>query len=234
MRKTATGRWLKAWFLFFGVTFPMLLSGCGSNDSLPTWNITGSSFIYHTTNGTPGEQGPDLFVFTQAGGSLSGTTPLNQPITGSVSESTVTFSWVGSDGATYDYNGEIETNGTTMSGTWTSTNGQSGTWHAIVNASPAVDITGNWNTFHTTNGTPGEQGPDLFVFTQSGNGISGTAIQGSQLKGTISSLTITFSWVGSDGATYIYTGTVSGGTTMSGTWTATNGQAGTWRATKGS
>lgn len=101
--------------------------------------------------------------------------------------------------------------------------------------SPKVNIAGSWNIYKTATGASGEQGPDLFTFTQSGNGISGTTAQGQQITGTIASLSITFSWVGSDGDTYIYTGAVSSdGATMSGTWISVNGQSGTWRATKSS
>lgn len=233
MKKLTKAKWLKVCLLLFVVTLPPFISGCGGNQSEPTFNIAGSWNIFHTTTGTAGEEGPDLFTFTTSNNDVSGTTPLNQLITGNVSGLNVSFSWVGSDGATNTYTGVVSADGATMSGTWTSTNGHSGTWHAIVNVAPAVSITGNWNIFHTTTGTAGEEGPDLFIFTQSGNGISGTTSLNQQIIGTISHLDITFSWVGSDGATNIYTGAVSAnGATMSGTWMSTNGHAGTWRATK--
>jgi hypothetical protein len=233
MQKLATSKWLKVCLLFFVVTLFLFLGGCGSSKPLPVWNITGSWYTYYATTGTPGEQGPNLFTFTQTEDSLSGTTSQNQQITGTVSGLDITFSWVGSDGATNTSTGKVSADGATMSGTWTSSKGQSGTWHAIPNTSPKVNIAGNWNTYQTTTGTPGEQGPDLFTFTQSGNGLSGTTSQGQQITGTISGLSITFFWTGSDGATYTSTGTVSAdGVTMSGTWTGSNGQSGTWRATK--
>ena len=235
MQKLDRSKCLKVYLLFFMVTLPLFFSGCGESKPLPVWNITGSWFTYYATTGTPGEQGPNLFTFTQTENSLSGTTSLNQQITGNVSGLSITFSWVGSDGATNTSGGTLSADGYTMSGTWTSSNGKSGTWHAITNTPPKVNIAGNWNTYQTTTGAPGEQGPNLFTFTQSGNGISGTTSQGQQITGTIGSLSITFSWVGSNGDTYIYTGTVSAdGTTMSGTWTSVNGQSGTWRATKSS
>jgi hypothetical protein len=120
-----------------------------------------------------------------------------------------------------------------MAGTWTGSNGQSGTWHAIIRLTPSVNITGNWQIIYATNGISGEQGPNNFTFSQSGNGISGTTSQGQQIIGCVSHLTITFSWAGGDGATYIYTGSVNvDGKTMSGTWINTNGQSGTWSATR--
>lgn len=232
MKKFTKGKWLKVCFLFFVVTLPLFLVSCGTSQSEPTFNITGSWFLFHTTTGTAGQQGPDLFTFTTTDNNISGTTSQSQLITGTVSDVNVNFSWTGSDGATNNYTGTVSTLGATftMSGTWTSTNGHSGTWNAIKEVAPTGNITGNWNIV-TMGGTSGQQG--LFVFTQSGNGIAGTTSQGLPITGIISSLTITFSWTGSDGATNIYTGTVSAnGTTMSGTWTNTNGQSATWSATK--
>ena len=235
MQEVITGKWLKVSSLFSVAALLLLISGCGgSSQSEPVFNISGSWFLYHTTAGTPGEQGPDLFTFTQTDNSLSGTTSLNQQITGSVSDVNVTFSWTGSDGAANNYSGTVSSNGT-MSGTWTSSKGKSGTWHAIINTAPSANITGNWNIFHTTAGTPGEQGPDLFTFVQSGNGLTGTTPLNQQIIGSVSSLTVTFSWAGSDGATNVYTGAiVADGMSMSGTWMSTGGQSGTWRSTKSS
>jgi hypothetical protein len=233
MQKRGTGKWLKGCLLSLAVTLPLIFGGCGGNQAEPAWNVTGGWYIYHDTAGVPGEQGPDLFSFTQANNKLSGTTPQGQQITGTVSGVDISFSWTGSDGASCSYSGSISGDGATMSGTWTSSNGQSGTWHAIVNAAPAVNVTGNWNIYHTTTGAPGEAGPDILAFAQTNNNLSGTTPQGQQVTGTVSSLSITFSWTGSDGATYTYTGSASA-TAMSGSWTSTSGQSGTWRATKSS
>jgi len=206
------------------VTLSLFLGGCGGSKSEPTYNITGSWYVFHTTNGTAGEQQPNLFTFTQSENSLSGTTPLNQTITGNVSKTTATFSWTGTDGTAYTYTGTVAGNDT-MAGSWTGSNGQSGTWHAILNVAPSVNVAGTWQITYTTNETTEAS------FLQTGTNIAGTTSpQEQQIIGCVSSLTITFSWVGSDGATYIFTGAV--GTTMSGTWLNTNGQSGTWTATK--
>ena len=237
MQKQATSDWFKVCMLFCVIGLAFFLGGCGgSSTSENPFNTTGSWFIYHTTAGTAGEQGPDLFTFVQTDASnnnLTGNTSQSQLITGNVSGLNISFSWIGSDSATYNYTGAISADGFTMSGTWTNTSGHSGTWHAIVSASPSANISGSWNIILTTAGTGGQQGPYLFTFTQSGNGVSGTTSQGQQLIGTVSILHITFSWTGIDGATNVYTGTINAaGTTMSGTWTSTNGQSGTWSATK--
>jgi hypothetical protein len=236
MQKQATSDWLKVCLLLCVITLPLFLGGCGGSTSEAPYNTSGSWFIYHTTASTAGEQGPDLFTWSQTdsnSNNLSGTTSQSQALTGNVSGLNISFSWIGSDAATYNYTGVISADGFTISGTWTDTSGHSGTWHAIFSASPSVNISGSWNIIVTTVGTSGQQGPYLFTFTQSGNGVSGTTSQGQQLIGTVSILYSTLSWAGSDGATNVYTGTINAaGTTMSGTWTSTNGQSGTWSATK--
>lgn len=232
MKKSGPKKFANVYVLLFAVMAPFIFSGCGGGQSEPIFNVSGSWFIYHTSNAAAGEQGPDLFTFAQSQNSLTGTTPLNQAVTGTVSNLDISFSWTGSDGATNNYSGTVSPDGTTMSGAWSSTNGQSGTWNAIVNAAPLANITGSWNVFHTT-GSATEQGPDLFMFTQSGSGISGTTSQSQQIAGTTGSLSIIFFWTGSDGAVNAYTGAVSNnGTAMSGTWRSTNGQSGSWRALK--
>jgi hypothetical protein len=233
MQKLFASKWVKVYFLFFVVTLPLFLGGCGTSHPEPTYGIAGSWNIV-TTGGTVAELGGSgVFTFTTSStdNSIGGTTPLLATISGSVSDVNVSFSWVGTDNATNSYTGTVSPLGGTfiMSGTWTSTNGQSGIWNAILenNATPvSYNITGNWNMV-TTGGTVGEQ-QGLFAFTWPGlgYGIAGTTTSppGLTITGIISSYTIMFSWTGSDGATYIYYGTVSGpgstaGNTMTGTWT---------------
>lgn len=234
MQKLATNQCRRIGLLLSLLTLPLFLISCGGSQADPVFNITGTWYIFHTTTGTPGQLGPDLFTFSQSDNNLSGTTSQSRPLSGTVSALNLNFSWLGSDGTGFTYTGTISADGNTMSGTWSSSNGQSGTWHAILNIAPSANVAGNWNIFHTITGTPGEQGPDLFAFTQPGNNISGTTSQGQSVTGIISGLSIILSWTGSDGTTNTYTGTVSGGNTMSGTWSGTNGQSGTWRAAKAS
>jgi len=56
-------------------------------------------------------------------------TTVQQSPSGAISKSDVAFFVAGSDGDTYTYTGIINS-ATNMSGTWTNTNGQSGTWSA--------------------------------------------------------------------------------------------------------
>ncbi len=231
MRKLAVYRSWGAGLLFLFLTSTLFLTGCGGSQAEPVFNITGGWNIFYTTTGTAGEQGPGLFNFSQTDNNLSGTTPQGQALSGSVSSLSVSFSWTGSDGAFYTYTGTISADGNTMSGTWSNSKGASGSWSAMINIASSVNVTGNWNVFHTT-GTAGEQGPDLFTFSQSGNSVSGTAPQGQAVTGVVSGLNILFSWTGSDGVSNTYVGAVSGGNSMTGTWSATSGQSGTWRATK--
>ena len=240
MERLGSRKWLTVWMLIFVVALLPFIVGCGSKTSEPAFNITGNWNIFTTTSGAIGELGPNLFSFTTSTSTLSGTTPQGNLITGTVSDLNISFSWVGSDGFTNNYTGVVSNNGTTLAGTWTSTSGHSGTWNAIIISTttggfpPRVNIAGNWNAFHTTDGTTGEQGPDVVTFTQSGNGVGGTT-QGQQITGSMMTSNITsllFFW--NDGtANFAFTGIVStDGTSMTGTWTNISGKSGTWRATK--
>lgn len=230
MQKLTTSKWLTACLLFLILTLPLFLSGCGtSSSSLPAYNIAGQWFVYDATKGIPGEQGASLYTLTTSDTTIGGTTPQGQVLSGSISDVNVSFSWVGSDGATYIYAGTVGTGGGTMQGTWSNTSGQTGTWDALIDVAPSVVISGTWSIT-----TSGPQGTIPVTLTQSGNGITATTPQGQQSPpGTISFLNIAFFAIGSDGATYTYTGTAnSAANAMSGTWANTNGQSGTWSATK--
>jgi len=240
MHKQTKCCWLK--YLLLGIiTSSLFLGGCGgSSQSSPPFNTSGNWFIYNTTVGAAGAAGPNVFTFTQTDASnnnLTGITSQSQPITGNVSGLNISFSWVGSNSATYSYSGTISSNGFTMSGTWTNTVNQQGLWQGIVDVAALVNISdgataGNWNITLTTAGTAGTQGPFPSTFSQSGNGISGST-QGQPLTGTVASYSIIFNWTDSGGITHLYTGSInSAGISMSGTWTSTSGQSGTWSATK--
>lgn len=230
MQKLVASKWLTVCLLFLILTLPLFLSGCGtSSSSLPAYNIAGQWFFYDATNGIPGEQGASLYTLTTSDTTIGGTTPQGQALSGSISDVNVSFSWVGSDGATYIYTGTVGTGGGTMQGTWSNTSGQTGTWDALIDVAPSVVISGTWSII-----TNGPQGTIPVTLTQSGNGITATTPQGQQSPpGTISYLNLAFFAIGSDGATYTYTGTVNtAANAMSGTWANTNGQSGTWSATK--
>lgn len=230
MKNRSTLPWLKVCLFFLGLSSVIVLAGCGEGKPEAVWNIAGSWYIYHDTAGISGEQGPELFTFTQSNNDLSGTTADGETLSGSISGTDVTFSWTASDGASYTYTGTATAGN--MSGTWTSSNGQSGTWHAIINLTPVVNVTGSWNFFQTVAGSQ-EQGPEVFALSQSGNSISGTTAEGATITGNIGGLYIILTWTGTDGTTYVYTGSAAAnGSTMSGTWTNPGGQSGTWRATK--
>jgi hypothetical protein len=213
----------------------IIIGGCGSSSSSPPYNITGDWSIYLTTNGATGEEGPDLYVFSQSETSLSATIyPQDLTATGSVDDLNVSFSWTGTDSVVHKLSGTEDHNGTTISGTWTTTNGQSGTWFGLFNTAPSTNIAGNWNV-----SLSGQQGSIPFTFTQSSNslgtGTLGGTTSGQQVVGTISGLNVLFFWTGSDSATYTATGTTTtDGKSMSGSWTNSNGQSGTWSATKSS
>lgn len=97
-----------------------------------------------------------------------------------------------------------------------------------------VNISGTWNVFVTPTGS-NEQSAKVFQFTQPANSttFTGKEPQGSAISGSISGLSISFSWTDSTGEN-VYTGTISAdGTTMSnGTYTVGGSPKGTWRATQ--
>jgi hypothetical protein len=220
--------------LFLVIVLAMFLGGCGSSQSSPEWNISGVWSTFYATAGTPGQQGPNPFTFSTSENTVTGTTSQGQPIAGSITGLDLSFSFVDSDGATSTSNGTVSAaDGSTMSGTWTKSNGQSGTWYAVINLPPLVSAEGNWNVFQATSGVAGEQGPDVFAFTQSGYGIAGETPQGQQITGAIGRLDIIFFWVDGDEVTHTFIGVITAdGTGMSGTWSDTSGKSGTWRAAK--
>jgi len=234
MQKLVACKWLKVCVIFCVLAVSVGLNGCGSTSSLPAFDINGSKwFLFYTTKTSSGEAGPDLFSFTQSSGdsTITGVAPPSQALNGSINGFNIVFDWVAVDNSTPTYTGSFNSDGSIMSGSWTSTSGQAGTWIAVIDLTPAVDITGKWDV--TPVGMPGDQGPDLFTFTQSVNSIAGTTSQGQQITGATGSFSLIFSWVESDGSTTVYSGSVNiSVTNMSGTWTNTNGLSGTWSATK--
>ncbi|HAM52721.1 MAG TPA: hypothetical protein DCP92_19250 [Nitrospiraceae bacterium] len=231
MQKLTISEWIKNCLLFFVVTFSLVLTGCSSTSSLPTFNVTGSWFIYTTVTGTPGVEGPEIFTFTQAESTVSGSTPLALAVSGNVSGVNIVFSWTGTDGYLNTYAGIVNGEGS-MAGSWASTNGTSGIWSGIIETVPSSTVVeGSWTLYYVTAGLPGVQGPFLFEFTQSVNSIAGTGSVGGQpitVIGSVGNLTVLFYWTDSDGFSHIFTGQVGLNGTMSGTWTSTNGLLGTW------
>lgn len=240
MQRLSRSKWLKVHMLFLVAVSAMFLWGCGSSQNTPTWNIASGWSMFYATKGTPGEQGPRLFTFTTSGNTVSGATSQGQAISGTIDGLNIEFKFVDSDGATNTSTGTVAAaDGATMSGTWTKPNGQSGTWHGVIQQSVRPkNVPGNYNISQTTNGVAGEQALGLFTFAESVYSISGTTSDGMPITGAIGLSAISFFWVGSDNVTHTFTGTVAidnngNATGMSGTWYDTAGKTGTWRATKG-
>jgi hypothetical protein len=229
-----TGKWLEYSIAFFALSLIFILGGCGGKTE-PTFNISGSWYVFHTTDGTVGEEGLGLFSFTQSDNDLSGSVvTTGEPISGSVSGLDISFSWTESaTGVRNDYSGKVSTDGTTMSGTWSDSNGQNGTWSAIIQLTPIGDIQGDWNLSAPVAGVEG------FTLVQSTNDLTGSVTsQGDQTTGIISNPDIFFFWTGSDGVTNTFVGTVSSVSdgiaySMSGTWSDSSGGSGSWSATRG-
>lgn len=232
---------MKICVAFFAINIVLFIGGCGGKTD-PTFNIAGSWYIFHTTDVAKGEQGPDLFAFAQTDNDLTGTAPTGESITGSVSGLDVSFSWttsVGGTNVTKNYSGEVSTDGTTISGTWSDSSNNRGTWNAIIKLNPLGNIQGVWNLTEPAGGVGGVQGFS-FIQAQSGNDLAGSqTAQGDveAITGIVTNPDIMFFWLGSDGTLYMFTGILNNvnngvASEMSGTWTATNGQSGSWSATR--
>ncbi len=234
------GQWLKVSTAFFAIISALLLGGCGGKAD-PTFNISGSWYVFYTTDGTQGIQSfsSSPFSFTQTDNDLTGAVPTSgESLTGSVSGLDISFSFtLNKDTYRYDYNGKVSSDGTTMSGTWSNSHGAKGSWNAIIKLTPYGSIQGNWSLSAPVEGVQG------FTFVQSTsdtNYLAGslTTPQAGPITGVVSNPDILFFWTGSDGTTlYTFSGTLTSknngvADVMSGTWTATNGQAGSWSATR--
>jgi len=103
-----------------------------NNPNILTATVAGNWNVFVTTTGIAGEVGPSLATFTQSGNSIT-VTLQGETITatGTVSNLNLIFSWVGADGVTTNiFIGTADATATNITGTWSATNGQSGTWRA--------------------------------------------------------------------------------------------------------
>lgn len=247
MQKLAAGKWLRVCLLFSAVTLPLFFSGClgagsvtpPSSDISGTWSVTvtPTSGVAQTYNVTIAQTGSSITVT----GTILGT---SVSATGTYVGQTVTFSFTDTAGNIYAFTGTVNTDGTSMSGTYTENGSQAGTWTATETSSdPTNSIVGTWNMVLTVGGTP--QPSTIWTFSQSGNTVSavGTIVnQAGQIQnGTFSTVTITnsnisFTWTSSDQTTTLtFAGTIVSATSMNGSYTSTDTTiipSGTWSATK--
>lgn len=239
MEKLGSRKWLKVCTLFIVGVLLLFLGGCGKNNgNSPAFNIAAAWYIYNieVINGTPGGQ-ESPFTFTTSNTTLNGATSQGMLFTGTTNDTGVNFSGTDTTGVTYTYNGTVGANGTTMQGSLSISPNIQGTWVGIINLGvPTVAIpTSSWAL-----ATGGTLGTIDVTFTQSNNSITLTTQQGQQFPlGSIASgggiNNLAFVVNGSDGATYLFVGTVTSSanslaTAMSGTWTSTTGASGTWSA----
>ncbi|HXX58196.1 MAG TPA: hypothetical protein VEI96_09375 [Thermodesulfovibrionales bacterium] len=204
-----------------------------------TVTIAGTWKVFHTPNNST-QQGPDTFVFSQTGNTLTGTTSQSaKPVTGTVSGLSVNFTFTAADGSINTYVGTIVAAGNTMSGIYITGNVQAGIWNGSLQSSSSsnIDVTGTWTISQTPSGssTPTQVGP--LILTQNGSSISGSTPQGDVIGGIITGQNINFSWHASaDGSSNTYTGNVStDGLSMSGDYqksTSAATETGTWVGTK--
>lgn len=95
-------------------------------------NVTGTWDTFTTDLSKAGsiEQGPFSITLTQPTNTFSGISADGQQIAGAISRFDIVFLEAVSDGSTRTFSGVVTSGGTGMSGTWTSTNGSSGSWRA--------------------------------------------------------------------------------------------------------
>ena len=108
-------------------------------------NLSGEWKGYHTTDGQA-EEGPDLELFIQTGNDIvimfyDDKEKVIVTQTGKLDGKNISFSFVSPHGGdTITGTGTVNNNYNSMSGTWTSTDGSSGTWRAEKMTSPAAPV----------------------------------------------------------------------------------------------
>ena len=104
--------------------------GGGGSAADGTVDVSGYWKIYHTTEGEAGEEGPGYLTCSQSGNDITVTDicyPDEDPWHGTISGTSISISWT-EDVYTTSLIGTVSDN--TMSGTWSDTDGDSGTWRA--------------------------------------------------------------------------------------------------------
>jgi len=123
-----------------------------------------------------------------------------------------------------------------MSGTYSITNGQKGTWKVSSATSPVLypllfaNYSGNFN--NTATGKSGTM--TLTIVTQNQQNFTGEFDASIPIKGTVGTdNSIQFTGADDKGNPVVFTGTVNVDSSLNGTYKAVSGGAGTWKVTPG-
>ena len=130
--------------------------------------------------------------------------------------------------------GNFTNNSLTMSGEWTDSNGDSGTWEANKVIEDAITFSRSWSGFTQT--SSGQKFFFSWHTTRNSSEITGLYYQGSQILATITGMLdgrMILVTRKDNGTSYqaAFVGLLrSDDTAMTGTWTDTNGGSGIWNA----
>lgn len=162
------------------LSIALITISCSDSDDnnvivpLDITDITGTWDGYHTDAGESEERGPDEIKFTQTNSTISGTmTSENETmsITGSINGNQVSITFAYSNGTVVTNTGTV-VGDTSISGTWTNSNGGSGTWRAVkINI---IDITGIWTmtSSYINSCTGSDTDTGTVTISQSGNVVT--------------------------------------------------------------
>ena len=197
-----------------------------------------SGSVHNTTYGQSAHMA--LTDIVQDAATINGNIRFGLPLVGSGSftgtvSRTGTIQFVVSsldmNGVTLTFNGSI-TSPNSMSGTYTVSNGQKGTWEAVSAVSPVAypllfpNYTG---TFHN-NAVNKDYSMTLEIVTQDQQNFSGTCYSTAPMNGTFEDdNSLQFTATASNGASVTFSGTVNVDGSLSGTYRASDGVTGTWK-----
>ena len=241
MKKGIAKMLLGGGFPLFLLILPLLLAGCGSGN-FGEYELAGNWYIYQTSYAANTPEvvhtvAIDMATQTNSFGMtwLTNATNGDAYTSGGGSEDSsgnISFTMEDTNtGITYTFTG-TSNSASTMVGTWTSNNGQSGVWNAL-NQQPVfsgVNFAGEWKASYTGDNTGLPvlftlNQPDANTVTSIDNSISGNINEGGGTPHIVFYLT-------DSGNTdvYVFTGTLTAAGAMSGAWENSAKEAGTWSA----
>ncbi len=204
------------------------VTGVFNNDTT-TYNISGNWSISQTNNnlGTIG--------LTQVGTSITGYSNWshhsNGPITGNITGDIVNFRITYPEGVIGYYTAKISDNGNMLTGSTTSSSGDSANWNATKLSSIKINVSGSWS-ISQSNSNSGN-----LTFSQEVTVIAGysnwSTHSNGPITGTVNGDSISFKITYPEGTIGYYSGKIqSTGNYMNGITTSSRGDTATWESKK--
>lgn len=182
-------RFLKVLLLLIGISFFIVACGSGDggggggdSDDTTTVGVSGDWKVWHTEEGQA-EEGPDYMTFTQTGNDITIADSCysgDSPISGTINGTSISFSWT-EDGVTITATGTVS--GNTMSGQYSNTDGESGTWRAEKTSEPDCSV---GSTYEVYGGETYLSGTDGYNPEEHGYTLLGTASSTQTFSGSYS------------------------------------------------